>query len=77
MLQNKTVINKEEIKKIDPMLKCPTQDIVQNLAEGIDEMVPDPDDVPGGTDANLTFRPDLEEADVTALLQQVKNLSKR
>lgn len=72
-MKNKATV--EEIKKIDPLLHYPSQNLEQNLADGIEEIVPDPDDIPGGTDANLVTQPNLEEADLAALLQfQLKNL---
>lgn len=36
----------------------------ENLAKGVDEMMPDPDDMPGGTNPGGASRPGLEEADV-------------
>lgn len=63
-------IDKKEITKIDPMLGKPTDDIEQNVAKGIDEIVPDPDDVPGGVKPDLTLMPDLTEADAEALVEE-------
>lgn len=72
-MKHKAIV--EEIKKIDPLLHCPSQNLEQNLADGIEELVPDPDDIPGGPDAWLTQQPNIEEADLTALLQlKIKNL---
>lgn len=68
--RRKTVIDKKKISHIDPMLGKPTDDIEQNLAEGIDEMIPDSDDIPGGVKPDLTPMPDLEEVDAQAYLSK-------
>lgn len=67
-------LNKKEVVDINPWLEKPTDDIEQNLAEGIDEVVPDPDDVPGGVNPDLTSRPDLAEATMQALLEKKESL---
>lgn len=45
----------------------PSPNREENLAKGVDEMVPDPDDIPGGTNPNGSLRPDLEQADAEDL----------
>ncbi len=70
-------INKKEIMSIDPKA---TDDIEQNLAVGMDEIIPDPDDIPGGLNPDLTLRPDVTKAEWQALLEKkehVKSTQKR
>ncbi len=69
-------VKRKIIKKIDPLLEKPTENIEKNLAEGIDDMIPDPNDIPGGFLPDLTPRPDLEEADAIAILQQKEGKKK-
>lgn len=66
---------------VDPMLETPKQNVELNLAEGIEEMMPDPDDVPGGFSITGNAMPDITEADASCLAEQnllrVKILSLR
>ena len=74
-------ITHQEFRTIDPMLQTPEQNVEHNLAQGIEEMVPDPDDVPGGFSIRGSPMPDITEADVSCLTEQnlirVKILSLR
>lgn len=63
-------ITRKELRHADPLLRNPDLNIEHNLAEGIDDMVPDPDDVPSGFNADGTIRPDLMEADANCLAEQ-------
>lgn len=58
---------KQQVKNENPFLGKPTQDVEHNISVGIDDEIPDPDDVPGGLESNLqqniSQRPDLEQAD--------------
>lgn len=64
-------ISKKELEKADANLLPPTQNVSENLARGEDDLVPDPDDIPGGLDSTLnqqlSNRPNLMQADARAI----------
>lgn len=63
-------LTKKDLCTCDPMLLSPDQNIEHNVAEGIDDMTPDPDDVPSGFTIRGTQRPDVLEADAQGLVEK-------
>lgn len=62
-------LTRKELSQCDPMLLNPDQNIEHNLAEGIDDLMPDPDDIPSGFNVNGTLRPDIMESDAQCLAE--------
>lgn len=69
------------MKKTDPFLLPPTQDIQTNLGREVDEEIADSDDIPSGWNwtltGKLTPRPDDLTADAHALRQQQEGKQKK
>lgn len=64
-----TDTKKHEVEQENATLS-PSQSVEDNLAKGVDEEIPDPDDIPGGLTSSLQSRPNLMDADGNASEQE-------
>lgn len=68
--------SKEKLVKINPLLQKPTQDILTNVTRGDGDMIPDPDNIPGGYNPDGSPRLTILGAIAEAKLEQSEDIIK-